>query len=116
MFNNMKQLDTELLVGYIDNLGVDVVRQMLALYIEQSQIYLDDIAETVENENQSGWQEACHKMKGAAGSVGLSVVHQQLVQVEKSTDEWPRKREYLALLKHENQLSIITFETWLDSQ
>lgn len=112
----MKQLDSELLVGYIDNLGTEVVRQMLALYIEQSRVYLDNIANAIAKEEQADWQESCHKMKGAAGSVGLITVHKQLVNIEKSTESWSCKTEELARLTNENQSSIDAFETWLNSQ
>ena len=64
-------LDLDLLQGYIDNLGKAVVEQMLQLYISQSAIYIDDIRSNVSDDKQKLWQESCHKMKGAAGSVGL---------------------------------------------
>ena len=83
-----KLLDISLLQGYLDSLGASIVEKMRDLYIQQSTLYLKEITLAVEAESQVNWQEACHKMKGAAGSVGLLLVHQQLVLLEKSTEEW----------------------------
>lgn len=108
-----KVIDSELLQGYVDNLGVEVVQQMLDLYRQQSAVYIEEIGEALSNESQEEWQERCHKMKGAAGSVGLLSVHSKLVAIEKSTDSWSSKQIFLQELSDENQSSIDIFEQWL---
>ncbi|WP_286233598.1 Hpt domain-containing protein [Thalassotalea sediminis] len=112
----MKQLDTELLAGYLENLGVAVVTQMLDLYVEQSKVYLTEIAQAVMSKSQNDWQERCHKMKGAAGSVGLLTVHQQLVAIEKSSESWQQKEQYLHALNVENSSAIEAFSLWISQQ
>ena len=91
--NNINQLDVQLLADYIDNLGKDIVQQMLDLYIQQSDVYLQDIEQAITDESQTLWQDYCHKMKGATGSVGLVGVHALLVSCEKSTESWAKKTE-----------------------
>lgn len=107
------QLDINLLQGYLDNLGVAIVQKMLDLYIQQSKLYLEAISLAVEQESQSNWQDSCHKMKGAAGSVGLLVVHQQLVGLEKSTELWANKKVSISELTALNYQATLAFEQWL---
>jgi HPt (histidine-containing phosphotransfer) domain-containing protein len=114
--SNINQLDTDLLSGYVDNLGKDIVQQMLDLYIQQSVVYLQDIQQAINECSQSLWQEHCHKMKGAAGSVGLTSVHGKLVSIEKSTDSWEIKQNFSNELVELNKSAIEHFTQWLVKQ
>ncbi len=114
--SNFSQLDSELLSGYLDNLGKDIVQQMLDLYVQQSVIYLKDIEEAVEQASQELWQERCHKMKGATGSAGLTALHAFLVTIEKSTESWVEKRKQLAQLSELNRQAIDEFNLWFSQQ
>lgn len=107
------QLDISLLQGYLDNLGKDVVQQMLDLYVQQSVVYLQDINSALQEESQVNWQESCHKMKGATGSVGLIAVHSHLVTIEKSTAPWPEKALALKELTDLNEQAKSAFTDWL---
>jgi HPt (histidine-containing phosphotransfer) domain-containing protein len=111
--NQTTHLDLDLLQGYIDNLGKSIVQQMLELYIGQSAIYLKDIAETVTTDKQKFWQESCHKMKGAAGSVGLLLVHKKLALIEKSEDLEEIKKTHLEELNELNTNAYNEFSEWL---
>lgn len=110
-----KPLDEELLKGYFDNLGKAIVGQMLDLYKQQAMIYLNDIAQANDQESQILWQECCHKMKGAAGSVGLKLVHGYLVKIEKSTEQKEEKNEMLIMLTNLNEEGIAAFTQWLSA-
>jgi HPt (histidine-containing phosphotransfer) domain-containing protein len=114
--NNINQLDTDLLAGYVENLGKDIVQQMLDLYIQQSVVYLRDIKEAITECSQSLWQDHCHKMKGATGSVGLTSVHAKLVAIEKSADDWGLKEDYANDLAELNNEAITRFTEWLSTQ
>ena len=114
--NNINQLDMDLLAGYVDNLGKDIVQQMLDLYIQQSVVYLRDIKEAITECSQTLWQDHCHKMKGATGSVGLLSVHGKLVAIEKSTDPWDVKADYTEELTELNNSAIHNFTEWLSKQ
>lgn len=112
----LQQLDLTLINGYLEVLDMDVIQQMLDLYIQQSTLYLATIECAVVAENQKEWQEHCHKMKGAAASAGLSQVHQQLIALEKSTEDWQTKANNLQSLVTLNQEAITVFQQWLDEQ
>jgi len=108
-------LDLTLLNGYLDSLGKVTVEKMLVLYAQQAEVYLQEIAEATANNMQDTWQEKCHKMKGAAGSVGLSRVHALLVEMEKSQQSTEIKLDLIAQLKQLNQAGINEFKGWLNS-
>lgn len=109
-----KQIDINLLQGYLDNLGAEIVQKMLDLYIQQSKLYVENISLAVEMKSQSHWQESCHKMKGAAGSVGLLFVHKELVELEKSIASWDVKATAIVELTKLNNQAKIAFQQWLD--
>ncbi len=106
-------LDYPLLTGYLDSLGKATVEKMLALYCQQAEIYLQEIAQATAADLQTTWQEQCHKMKGAAGSVGLMQVHAQLVNMEKSQQSAQEKLDLIAQLRQLNQVGITEFKQWL---
>jgi len=111
--NESIQLDKELLEGYVQSLGVDVVKQMFTLYSQQVTIYLDDIESSLVNDSAQLWQEHCHKMKGAAGSVGLKALHARLKLMERTTADASDKVRQLADLKTHNKQAITDFSDWL---
>ena len=113
---NEALLDEELLSGYLESLGENIVKQMIELYTQQSEIYLSDINEAVKGQSQELWQEHCHKMKGAAGSVGLTKLHGHLVNVEKSEEASEKKLIMLAELYQQNNLAISAFNQWLNAE
>ena len=113
--NDIIELDSELLEGYLENLGADIVQQMLDLYIQQSVNYLENIDLALKQQSQSLWHEHCHKMKGAAGSVGLVAVHKQLVNIENLLDDWDVKLSLLNSLREQNDSGVSHFKAWLAS-
>ena len=116
MLSNDKQLDIALLQSYLENLSTDIIEKMLALYIDQSQVYLNDIMLSVTSQSQEVWRDSCHKMKGAAGSVGLLKVHQQLALLEKSTESWETKKSAIEQVVTLNKQAIALFREWLSEQ
>lgn len=110
------ELDLALLSGYVEGLGTEVVKKMIALYTEQSQLYLIDINQALVKQTQTTWQENCHKMKGAAGSVGLLTVHRLLASIEKIPDNWNEKQQELSRLTELNKARIADLNNWLATQ
>ena len=108
-------LDTELLQGYLDSLGKNIVEQMFALYCQQADIYLKDIEHSQQHNSSAGWQEHCHKMKGATASVGMSFLHSKLKVLENTNAQQDKKAIMLAQLKQDNKLAIAAFQHWLVS-
>jgi HPt (histidine-containing phosphotransfer) domain-containing protein len=112
----IQQLDLTLINGYLEALDLDVVKQMFTLYEQQSEIYIKDIEAAVREQNEKTWQEHCHKMKGSAASAGLSQVHAKLVAIEKSSESWTVKSQYVAELTSINVAGMQVFREWLVSQ
>ena len=108
-------LDVELLQGYLDSLGQHIVEQMFTLFCQQVEIYLKDIAQAQLNDSVKDWEENCHKMKGAAASVGMTYLYSQLKVLEKTSADKQEKAAMLAELKAVNSQAITAFKTWLGS-
>lgn len=113
--NELIQLDNELLDSYVQSLGYEIVKQMFALYSQQVVIYLEDIENALLCDDAQLWQERCHKMKGAAGSVGLKALHSRLKLMEKTTADKSDKAHQLTELKVHNKQSMVCFNDWVES-
>jgi len=111
--NKSELLDLNLLGDYLNNLGKPTLIKMIALYEQQATLYLHSIEQAITDSSQENWQEHCHKMKGAAGSVGLIQVHLLLVTLEKSTENFAKKAVGLDNLKSLNKKAIAEFQQWL---
>ena len=110
-----KLLDENLLLSYLKDLGKDILKQMIDLYQQQSQIYLDDINRSVIEQSSSARQEHCHKMKGAAGSVGLKSLYRYLVTIEKSDASSEEKLSMVNKLSEQNDAGVAAFLIWLNT-
>lgn len=113
--NGLIQLDNELLNTYVESLGSHTVKKMFDLYSQQVAIYLKDIENSLLCGSDKLWQEHCHKMKGAAGSVGLTALHSRLVLMEKTKANNSDKANQLAKLNEHNQQAMVDFKHWLES-
>jgi len=113
--NKLIQLDHDLLESYVESLGVDIVTKMLALYNQQVVIYLADIEQSLQGNSTDLWQAHCHKMKGAAASIGLKSVHARLMLMEKTTVGKTEKAQQLTELTDHNQQALVKFNVWLES-
>lgn len=113
--NLTPHLDLELLEDYLKSLGKTVVEKMFALYCQQAEVYLNDIKEAQESDSSAGWEENCHKMKGAAASVGMILLHAKLKVLEKTVAEKEEKLILLSQLQGLNEQGIQAFKTWLAS-
>ncbi len=112
--NEMNTLDIELLTGYFDNLGKEMLEKMLDLYSQQAPKYISAIDDAMATDSQGLWHEACHKMKGAAGSAGLCKVQQQLAFMEELDDK-EIKQAHILKLQQLNEQGIAAFVQWLGS-
>lgn len=109
-------IDENLLAGYVESLGKDIVQQMFDLYREQSVIYIGEIAKCLPDGSQQDWHERCHKFKGAASSVGLLRMHAYMVSVEHSKASTNEKMDFVNEMKLLNEESIVGFKNWLNEQ
>lgn len=109
-------LDLELLEGYLDNLGKNIIEKMFTLYCQQVEIYLKNIESAQLNNSLIGWEEHCHKMKGATASVGMCQLHRKLKLFEKTDVAKEKKLILLEELKLSNEQAILAFKSWLESK
>lgn len=113
---NNKNIDFSLLENYLERLGKNVVSQMIALYQEESTKYYLELAKLIGQENQNYWETTCHKMKGAAGSVGFTQVFSFIVSIEKLRDSAEKKSQLLRELEDQNQKSIKATQLWINKE
>jgi HPt (histidine-containing phosphotransfer) domain-containing protein len=113
--NQENLLDLALLEGYSTNMGNDILAKMLALYQQQAKVYIAEIAQSLQQQDALLWQEKCHKLKGAAGSVGLKQVFALARDMEKTSADWPAKQQQYHQLCELNPISEQAFEQWLKS-
>ena len=111
--NDKTILDVELLQGYLDNLGVAVVEKMQSLYQQQSVVYLAEIEQCIGHADSKAWQESCHKMKGAAGSIGLHLVRSHLAAIEKQLLTPEERANLFNQLTTLNEQGLAEFKEWL---
>jgi HPt (histidine-containing phosphotransfer) domain-containing protein len=106
-------LDLVLLEHYLNSLGRAVVEQMFDLYCKQVTSYIADIENASAGKCIIEWRQHCHKMKGAAGSVGMTILSERLKNLE-TIDVIQLDDATLAIdLNRLNDQSIAVFESWL---
>ncbi len=106
-------LDITLLQSYIDSLGKSIVEKMIALYTQQATAYLSDIELALTSKLKAPWQQHCHKMKGAAASVGMLGVSEKLAQLETMDVNNINDSAVIEEVRHINEQAIHAFNTWL---
>jgi len=113
---NKPMLDMTLLNDYMDNLGGEIVFDMVGLFIQQSTLYVKEIEQTINSTSddaQLEWKEACHKMKGSAGSMGLKRLHGLLASSQTFTGNSDDKFTRLAEIKQLNDECIVALREWI---
>jgi len=109
-------LNMTLLNDYMDNLGGEIVFDMVELFIQQSTIYIKEIEQTINSSSgdaQLEWKEACHKMKGSAGSMGLKRLHGLLASSQEFTGSNDEKSKLLAEIQQLTDECIAALREWI---
>ncbi|WNC71653.1 Hpt domain-containing protein [Thalassotalea psychrophila] len=109
----MEFLDKELIKQYMDVLGSEVFNQTVDLYIEQSEIYLNQLRDAIKNQDYTLWQESCHILKSASGNTGLKQVFAKAGNAEYSKQEFVLLAKDLDELQELNKISIEQIQKWL---
>ncbi|MDP2715235.1 ATP-binding protein [Rheinheimera sp.] len=86
--NEHQQLDQAILNDYIQSLGKDAVKRSAQLFSQLLPGYMNRMMETAVQRQEHDFQEAAHKLKGAAASVGLLWVQQQAKRFEQEPVNW----------------------------
>ena len=113
--DDIECLNLDLLNSYLTSLNVGVIGKMLELYIGQSAIYLEEIKASNAENSQILWQERCHKMKSAAGSIGLKKLHAKLSEIEMLKALPTEKAVLISELEQLNEMGIKDFKKWLEA-
>lgn len=103
-------LDTNILNDYIQSLGKDTVKRSTQLFAQLLPGYMNRIMETAVQRQLKEFQEAAHKLKGAAASVGLLWVQQQAKRLEQDDVNWLGLERHLVdfHLKTEQHLAALS--------
>ncbi|MGJ8693802.1 MAG: Hpt domain-containing protein [Thalassotalea sp.] len=112
--SNNDVIDLALLTDYQDSLGKDVIEQMFDLYVEQSEIYINDIVTASTSNDDNFWHEKCHKLKGAASSSGLMELRKFIVEIENSKAASAEKLAIVETINELNIKGIMAFKVWLN--
>ncbi|CEE90831.1 hybrid sensory histidine kinase in two-component regulatory system with ArcA, regulates respiration and fermentation, senses oxidized quinones [Xenorhabdus nematophila str. Anatoliense] len=110
-----ERLDTEMLNQYIELVGPKMIVDSLAIFEIMMPSYLALLDSNMTARDQKGITEEAHKIKGAAGSVGLRHL-QQLAQQIQSPDLpawWDNVQEWVDELKLEWKNDIEILRNWL---
>lgn len=81
-------LDINILNDYLQSLGKDTVKRSAQLFAQLLPGYMNRLMETAVQRQLKEFQEAAHKLKGAAASVGLLWVQQQAKRLEQEEINW----------------------------
>ncbi|WP_018692849.1 ATP-binding protein [Algicola sagamiensis] len=85
----LSQLDEETINEYVDALGLDAFQKSIALFEQLIPNYLNKLFEAIAYKNLEDFQSSAHKLKGAAGSVGLQGVQKQAKEFEMTEEpQW----------------------------
>ncbi|WP_395756318.1 aerobic respiration two-component sensor histidine kinase ArcB [Edwardsiella ictaluri] len=108
-------LDTEMLQQYLDLVGPQLIEQSLAVFERMMPGYLSVLESNMTARDQKGITEEGHKIKGAAGSVGLRHLQQLAQQIQTPTLPawWDNVQEWIDELKQEWRHDVQILRDWV---
>lgn len=108
-------LDVDMLQQYIELVGPQLIHQSLDMFEQMMPGYLDVLDSNMMARDQKGIAEEGHKIKGAAGSVGL--VHLQQIAKQIQSPElpawWDNVQEWIDELKQEWRHDVAVLREWV---
>lgn len=108
-------LDITMLEQYIELVGPQLIVQSLEMFEKMMPGYLEVLDLNMTARDQKGIAEEGHKIKGAAGSVGL--VHLQQLAKQIQSPElpawWDNVQEWIDELKHEWRNDVAVLREWV---
>ena len=113
-----KLLDLEMLNSYIEIVGVQPVQDSIDMFEEMMPGYLEVLESNRTAKDQKGITSEAHKIKGAAGSIGLKRI-QTIAQKAQSPDLpawWENIDDWVDEIKNEYQSDIKVLRSWLRKQ
>ena len=109
-------LDVEMLEQYIELVGPELIEQSLTMFEQMMPGYLDVLDSNMMARDQQGIAEEGHKIKGAAGSVGLIHLQQLAKQIQSPELPawWDNVQEWIDELKLEWRNDVRVLREWVE--
>lgn len=111
-------LDLEMLTSYVEIVGTEPVYTSIAMFEKMMPDYLAILDSNMTAKDQDGIKFEAHKIKGAAGSIGLKHI-QQIAQKAQSPELpawWENINDWVDEIKYSYQDDINVLKTWLNQQ
>ncbi|CAH0527056.1 aerobic respiration two-component sensor histidine kinase ArcB [Vibrio hippocampi] len=111
-------LDLDMLDSYVDIVGTAPVYDNIKMFVELMPSYLDILDSNMVARDQAGIASEAHKIKGAAGSVGLKHI-QSVAQKAQSPEMpawWENIDDWVEEIKNEYQHDVDVLKIWLESK
>ncbi|CNG99683.1 aerobic respiration control sensor protein ArcB [Yersinia thracica] len=107
-------LDIAMLEQYIDLVGPQLIHQSLEMFEQMMPGYLAVLDSNMTARDQQGITEEAHKIKGAAGSVGLRHIQQLAQQIQTPTLPawWDNVQDWVDELKSEWRNDVQVLREW----
>ncbi|MCP4957493.1 aerobic respiration two-component sensor histidine kinase ArcB [Photobacterium aquimaris] len=111
-------LDLEMLTSYVEIVGTEPVYTSIEMFEKMMPDYLAILDSNMTAKDQDGIKFEAHKIKGAAGSIGLKHI-QQVAQKAQSPELpawWENINDWVDEIKYSYQDDINVLKTWLKQQ
>lgn len=114
---NESLLDTAMLEQYMELVGPQLIHQSLEMFEQMMPGYLAVLDSNMTARDQKGIAEEGHKIKGAAGSVGLRHLQQLAQQIQTPTLPawWDNVQDWVDELKQEWQNDVAMLRAWVEN-
>lgn len=114
---NESLLDTAMLEQYMELVGPQLIHQSLAMFEQVMPGYLAVLDSNMTAKDEKGITEEGHKIKGAAGSVGLKHLQQLAQQIQTPTlPAWQDNvQEWVDELKQEWRNDVAVLRAWVEN-
>ncbi|QFI36508.1 aerobic respiration two-component sensor histidine kinase ArcB [Moritella marina ATCC 15381] len=111
-------LDVDLLQQYLDTLGKDLLLESVRLFEQTMPHYLTLLNTNLTARDQDAIVDEAHKIKGAAGSIGLTRIQQvsQLAQSPEQPTWWQNIDDWVEQINTEYQHDVNRLKTWIANQ
>lgn len=111
-------LDTDMLESYVDIVGPKPVLDSIVMFEDMMPEYMEILNSNMVAKDQASIVSEAHKIKGAAGSIGLKRI-QQVAQKAQSPDMpawWENISDWVDEINNEYQNDIEVLKSWLNQR
>ncbi|MEC6883117.1 aerobic respiration two-component sensor histidine kinase ArcB [Photobacterium piscicola] len=111
-------LDLDMLTSYVEIVGTEPVYTSIDMFEKMMPDYLAILDSNMTAKDQDGITFEAHKIKGAAGSIGLKHIQQvaQMAQSPELPAWWENINDWVDEIKYSYQDDINVLKTWLKQQ